>query len=180
MEKFIATFLIISFLSISCSRADTPRTSGILADTSSYTILPYDTTGKNLDIFNNCMPAELVVYEFAVIDTLLNVAVNRFNELDAQKQLDIWKKSYGADGAELSHFKINLKNYKRQYIIVVSDKEEKEVWVNCFKEDEDPANRNPNWRNEIMQADGGGMKYFQLKINLTTRHSSEIKINEFE
>jgi hypothetical protein len=63
--------------------------------------------------------------------------------------------------------------YYRQYVAVVNDRSEKEIWVNGFCDSLDKQ-----WRMEIVHVKDGGNCYFNMKINLTQRTCFEINVNE--
>ena len=70
---------------------------------------------------------------------------------------------------------INLDSYKRQYVGVINNKGEKEVWVNCFC-----RQGKIDWKKEIIMTADGGNCYFNLKINLTTGKYYNLQINSGE
>lgn len=65
----------------------------------------------------------------------------------------------------------DLSVYKRQYVPVINEKGEKEVWVNCF------CSKHPNWKTEIGIVTDGGSCYFNLIINLHTKMNTSLDIN---
>ena len=67
---------------------------------------------------------------------------------------------------------ISTAHYKRQYMVVLNKKGEKEVWVNCFC-----WNYGADWRNTIVSVDDGGNCFFNLKINLTKKEYYNFDIN---
>ena len=80
--------------------------------------------------------------------------------------IDSCIKEYNTNSNNLNN-KINLANYKRQYIPVLNTKGEKEVLVNCLCIDN---NNEYNWRQDIVRPFDGGICYFHFKINLN-KHS---------
>ncbi|MFC5269665.1 hypothetical protein [Adhaeribacter terreus] len=130
-------------------------------DTSKIAVIEFDQTG-NWPFDNSCKPISLSKNELIVIDSLLHICANNYN-----KQLEeIVKKSY----------KIDFKNYnyKLQYVAVVNNKGEKEVWINGFC---DPLDH--NWKKEIIHVKDGGNCFFNLKINLSTKSCSNISVNGY-
>ena len=62
--------------------------------------------------------------------------------------------------------------YKKQLVVVLNPKGEKEIWINCFC-----RVTNNNWKKEIILVDDGGNCFFSLKINLTKRVYYNLQIN---
>jgi hypothetical protein len=73
------------------------------------------------------------------------------------------------------YFTIDLKKmgYKRQYVCVISDNEEKIIFVNCFCK----SFTGNDWRRFLLQVDDGGRCYFSLKINLTKKKYFDFFVN---
>ncbi|UOQ51411.1 hypothetical protein [Hymenobacter cellulosivorans] len=75
------------------------------------------------------------------------------------------------------HLSIFLAEYRKQLVVSVNSKGVKTVWVNCFCESvyEDY----PNWKKEInpLDVNGGGLCYFNVRLNLTEGTWGKLDIN---
>lgn len=139
---------------------------------SDFVILPF-----NKDwywIFKNAKPTELTQSELIEIENILKTVVSENNE--RQKiNLKEHNEKYPKNKLKETGFEIKLKGKKRQYVPVINEKGEKEVWVNFFCSDWG----NDNWKNDIMMVHDGGNCYFNLKVNLTNKTYSELSINGY-
>jgi hypothetical protein len=113
-------------------------------DTTRFAIIRYDSTYYS--VFNNDKPAKFTVTDFLLAESILKSAVIENN--------------------------IDLKRYKRQYVAVINNKGEKEIWINFFCND-----WYMDWKKEIIIVKDGGDCFFNLKINLTTRKYYDLMIN---
>jgi hypothetical protein len=130
-------------------------------DTSVIAILPFDTT--QTWIFKECKQDILSTRDFEIIDALLTQCVNTYN-----KEQELRSK----ENKPVKIYLLDLKRHKRQYIAVVNDKGEREVWVNCFCRAWDR-----NWKKEIIIVEDGGVCYFNVKINLTNKKYYKLMVN---
>jgi len=167
--RLTCTFLILFYLGISltsCSQSNRdkvtiPNTKTIEIDTSSIAVISFDQQG-NWPFDNSYKPISLTESEIFEIETLMKACV-----LDYNKSLEEnLKESYSID---FKRYK-----YKRQYVAVLNNKGEKEIWVNAFCSTWDTR-----WKNEILLVHDGGNCYFNLKINLTTKKCFEIAVNGY-
>jgi hypothetical protein len=113
-------------------------------DTTRFAIIRYDST--YYAVFKNDKPATFCVTDFLLTDSILNGVIVKNN--------------------------IDLKRYKRQYVAVINNKGEKEIWINFFCNDCDK-----DWKKEIIIVKDGGDCFFNLKINLTTKKYYDFMIN---
>lgn len=141
-----------------------------LPDTALYAILPASPYIKY--IFPNAKPAELSQAELIRIDLLLTHCVAEANvkqEQEYQKAV----KAFPKLGINRKNYFINLPEYKRQLVAVITEKGEKEVWVNCFCGDI----KADYWRKQEVVVDDGGNCFFNLRINLSTSTCHDLIIN---
>ena len=139
---------------------------------SDFVVLPF-----NKDwywIFKNVKPTELTQSELIKIENILKIAVNENNE---RQKINLKKHNaeYPKNKWKETGFELKLKGKKRQYVPVINEKGEKEVWINFFCSDWG----NDNWKSDIMMVHDGGNCYFNLKVNLTTKSYSELSINGY-
>ena len=141
----------------------------ISVDTSSIAIIPFDTTYHWL--FKGAKQTELNASELKKIERMLTDSLMKYNS-EQRLQYEEISKKYPNETFSLSNFIIELDKYKRQYIPVINEQGEKEVWINCFC---------GNWgeigKTEILEVEDGGNCYFNLKINLTTKTIYDIMVN---
>lgn len=139
-------------------------------DTSRFAILNHDSI--RYKIFENGHATSLSQHDLREIERLLKECIDEYNE----KQ-EVFFKERKFQNPEISinlnDFIIDLKNYQRQYVAVKNEKGEKEVWVNCFCGSGTIPRKNP------VDVCDGGKCYFNLKINLTTRHHYELMVNGY-
>lgn len=141
----------------------------IRIDTSSIAIIEFDTTFHWL--FKNAKPAELNSEDLYQIEKILTDFLIKYNH-DLRVQFEDKANKYPNKSFNLSNFIIDLNKFKRQYIPVINDKGEKEVWINCFC-----GQWGANGRTEIFEVEDGGNCYFNLKINLTTAFIYDFIVN---
>ena len=139
---------------------------------SEFIILPYKNDWSW--IFNNVKPTELTQTELIEIENILEKAINENNE-NQRTELEIHNKNFPKDKWKETGFELTLKGKKRQYIPVINEKGEKEVWINFFCDDWG----NDYWKSDILIVHDGGNCYFNLKVNLTTESYSELSINGY-
>ena len=113
-------------------------------DTTRFAIIRYDST--YYAVFKNDKPATFTVTDFLLTDSILNGVIIKNN--------------------------IDIKRYKRQYVAVINNKGDKEIWINFFCNDWDK-----DWKKEIIIIKDGGDCFFYLKINLTTKTCYDFMIN---
>lgn len=122
-------------------------------DTSYYYIFP--ATSKTTDLSDK---------EIIECETLLKSFIVDYNA-QGLKRFDEMTKKYPNAKFDPEDFKIELKNYGRQYMTVISDKGDKMVYVNCFC--------NPthfNYRDKgLVQVDDGGNCFFNFKVDLNRK-----------
>jgi hypothetical protein len=102
--------------------------------------------------FKDCENTSVNKNELLEIEGILNECVNNYNTEHKSK--------------------LNLKKYKRQYVIVINKKGEKEVWINFLCDVE-----NINWKEDLVDVSDGGSCYFNLKINLATKSCYNFIVN---
>jgi hypothetical protein len=141
-------------------------------DTSNIAILPYDSTEfTHIMQFKNCKQTTLTNNDYSLIEKLLTQCIAEYN-LEQEKLFNEISSKHPDYNLNKKHFVIDLTQYKRQYIVVINDKGEKEVWINCF------CNTFiKGWRKEIIMVKDGGNCYFNLKINLTTEKYYDLSVN---
>jgi hypothetical protein len=125
----------------------------ISIDTSKIAILPYNST-QNIFI-NKCQETKLNNEDILTIESILKKCVDEYNFKEKTNNL-----------------RIDIKEYRRQYLAITNKKGEKEVWINCFCQ-----SINKNWKKEILKFSDGGACYFNFKINITQKNYYDLYVN---
>jgi hypothetical protein len=112
---------------------------------------PFDSTYRH---------GTLIQVDINSIDSLLIECISNYNN-----SLDSQHKQFSIDFND---------SYKRQLVIAINNKGEKEVWVNCFCRSW--GNR---WKKQIMLVSDGGTCYFNFKINLATKKYYDLGVNGY-
>ena len=128
-------------------------------DTSKYAVIsfnkltygPFDKSYKS---------AKLTAIEIDVIEDLLANCIAEYDSTQSK------------NGNSYNIIDLSKEKYKKQFVAVINNKGEKEVWINCFCDDWDKK-----WKTHILIVDDGGKCYFNLKINLTTKKYFDLQVN---
>ena len=137
-------------------------------DRKAIAILPYKT--NQIWMFKDRAQAKINDGDFATIDRILKECIYAYNIVQ-EKEFNKINNEHPEYNLRKENFVIDLKNYKRQYILATNLKGEKEVWINCF------CNTSKNWNQELIIVKDGGNCYFNLIINLTTEKYSTLSVN---
>lgn len=141
----------------------------IESDTSMVAVLPFDTT--QYWIFKKSKQTNLTMNDLIIIENVLTDCIAEYN-LKQKQQFNELKSNNIDSNLDIKYFVIDLERYKRQYMAVINDKGEKEVWVNCFCD-----SWGKNWRKERIIVKDGGNCYFNLKINIDTKKYYDFMVN---
>ncbi|KSA14159.1 hypothetical protein [Maribacter dokdonensis] len=125
-------------------------------------------------IFKNVKPTELTQSELIEIENILKIVVKENNEIQKTKLIQ-HNKTYPEYQRTKTGFELKLDGFKRQYVPVINDKGQKEVWINFFCDDFGIE----YWKTDLVQVDDGGNCFFNLKINLETKEYYELSINGY-
>jgi hypothetical protein len=173
----ITIIVAVLLSSISCEQASTTSTNQhyITMETTeqpdtTIAILPYIPV-HHWTFTNAKKEASLTTDDMQEIEQLLKKCIDNYNP-QQEKEYQKFISKFPGGTLTKNDFVIDLKRYKRQYIAIINDKGEKEVWINCFCHTWDT-----NWRKELILVDDGGNCYFNLKINLTTKKYYDFSVN---
>lgn len=125
-------------------------------------------------IYKNPQPASLNNSEIDTIELILNRVVFE-NNIKQEELLKNHNKKYPNNKWTKTRFELDLKDKKRQYIAVINEHGEKEVWVNLFCD----SFEGEDWKTELIFVEDGGNCYFNVKINLEKNTYSELMINGY-
>ena len=123
-------------------------------------------------IFKNVKPTELTQSELIEIEEILKTVILENNK-EQKIELIEHNKKYPEYQQTETGYELELDGYKRQYVPVINEKGEKEVWINFFCD----GFGADNWKTEIVQVEDGGNCYYNIKINLETKEHYELGIN---
>jgi hypothetical protein len=165
-------FTFISFYAISCTQISKEEIVGKpLVDTSMVAIIPYDSTTQW--VFEDGKPTELINSDLDKIEKVLEACINEYN-ITQQKRYNEDKAKYPDYHLWKEDYIIDLKRFKRQYVVSINAKGEKEVYVNCVCDAS-----HINWKKYILIAKDmeGGNCFFNLKINITKETYYDLMVN---
>ena len=153
-ENLLFLLLTISSFGVFSQSPTAPAAPIRKVDTNIYVMLPYD---------SSAMMAMNWRYRNARRASLTRLEVD-----DLESIVDSAYLSFTKDSTVYLHNLFPLSIYRRQYVAVITEKGEKEVWVNFICGDFG------HWRNSPVIVDDGGKCYFQLFINLTRRRAYDL------
>jgi len=140
-------------------------------DESEYTILPFSENENYF--FKNAKPATLSNEELILIEKLFQKMRIEFNERQAKAIAKYNQEKPNNYQLKKTDFELKTEGFKRQYLPVLNQKGEKEVWINFFCHDFD----DDIWKTSILNVADGGNCYYNLKINLATKEVYHLRIN---
>ena len=172
MVKLLTAFVVILIIT-SChsvkrenKKVGTETLQNVQFDTSIIAIIPFDTS--YYWIFKNCKTVSLTTNDIKKIEQLLPKGI----KTEQEKRFQMFRNKFPDDEISKKDFVIKLRKYQRQYVAVINDKGEKEVWINCFCE-----TLGDDWRKIIISVDDGGKCFFNIKMNLTKGIFYEFYVN---
>lgn len=182
-------FIFIIILFISCSETDTANVRAtnselistdtinqplqiLLLDTSKYSILTKQ-SDVEFAFHKNCKIDTLNFADLQFIEKKLLHSIDSFN-IEGKKRIDKRQKELGPSvKIDRNNFIIDTSKYKFQIISAMNDKNEREVWINAFCDD-----NKRNWRTEIIVTKDGGICYFTSVISLTKKRTIYFEVND--
>jgi hypothetical protein len=176
--KILILVLLISISSCNRYKKETEITSSeqiiseLAIDKGEYVIIPFKQ--EWYWIFKNSKQTDLTQSDLNEIEGILQIAVKENN--DSQKlYLEKHNMEYPKHQWTETRFELKLNGFRRQYVPVINESGEKEIWVNFFCNNW----QSEKWKTEIIDVDDGGNCFFNLKINLTTKKYSDLRINGY-
>ncbi len=164
-HRFIFTSILILFLSSCLQNKSKGKFDKSNAgqktefSRSDFTVIEFDS--KWYWIYRNATPATLSDDEILLVEKILKTVVEKNND--------------SRDEKTASRFSIELQGYKKQYVPIINQKGENEVWANMFCSDFEAE----YWKTEIVNVEDGGNCFWNVKINLTTGEYYELSINGY-
>jgi hypothetical protein len=144
---------LVIFFSLFCNSLYGNAQNKIPVDTNNITIIPVDTTDKWQPRFKISKTAELTIEDFREVEILLTKCL-KTNDRN-----------------------LDLEKYKRQYVVYINLKGEKEVYVNCFCSGNN--NEFSYWKKHLVEVLDGGECFFNVTVNLTTHKYGFLYINGY-
>lgn len=169
MVKYLITTAVVVLY---FNTAFAQKTNMKIFNDTNYAIIPY--TNNYTQIFENGTPTSLESNDLKTIEKCLYATVTDYNQKRLAEFKKYKKQNPNYTGKEEDVI-INLKYYKIQLMPVIPRVElkgSKMVWINCFC-----STYSSNWKENIIQAKGGGKCYFNLKINLSTKQYYDFIVN---
>lgn len=160
--KLILFYCFLGLNSISRSNGATNlqcRVNKFSISTNTTKIVFFSSNKTREDKFRNSQASILSKTEIDLVEKILNTCVNQFNRQESKF-------------LKLKGPVIKISGYSRQYVVALTKNGDKQVWVNCFCNEQDDK-----WRKQIVFVFDGGPYYFNLKINVTTRKWYELIVN---
>ncbi|WP_111710325.1 hypothetical protein [Lutibacter citreus] len=137
---------------------------------SNFTILPFDQSWHW--VFKNVKPTELTQTEIDEIELILEKVITENNQ-NQKENLKKHNEKYPKYQWKETGFELDLnKGYYRQYVPVINENGEKEVWINFFC-----STMKDNWKTDLVMVHDGGNCFFNIKVNLTKKNYSDLRIN---
>jgi len=175
----IIVFISVVFFLLSCGQNQNKeknkrieqniKSKKIQLDTSIIAILPYDTT--QYWIFKNAKQSDLSLTELKEVEKILTDCIEKYN-IEQKQRFEKLNKQHPEYNFDINQFIIDIKRYKRQYIPIVNNKGQKEVWINCFCD-----TFGMNWKKEQIDVMDGGNCFFNLKVNIDKKEYFDFMVN---
>jgi hypothetical protein len=143
---------VISLILLSCNN-----------DNPNIAVLP-DSGGQN--------KLHLTDEEMVLVDSLTQESVNNENRL-VRYYYKGWKLKDPGMTSQMSDFLIDLKDYKRQYVISLDKNGHKIVYVNCLCS----VDNMEDWKRQEIVVRDGGICFFNVKVNLFLKTYFEFNVN---
>lgn len=138
---------------------------------SKFSVLDFNQWKDVIHSSKTCRAAELEDSDFLVVELILQRSVDNYNK-NKPRLNKYGMPYYRTFGIIDSKSKIDLKQYKRQYIAYHNKNGKKLVFVNCFCETYDN-----NWQIEFVNMMDGGECFFHVTINLSSRRYTNFNVN---
>jgi len=143
-------YFLIFILFFSCNQKENINSNFKKCNDKSFTF--FDDNEKVVDYFINNRDKILTCDEEKLINqTIENIIAENFSDKS--------KKS---------------KQYSKQCIVKINKNGEKEVWVNCFFNNDFSVS---DWKQNILQVEDGGEYFFNFKINISNKKYYKLIIN---
>jgi hypothetical protein len=138
-------------------------------DSLNYTIIQLDSTNNWIN--RKAKTANLSLEEIEEVELLMKKCITEYNR-EQEAQFEKMKRDLPKLKLKKEDFLISLDNYYRQYVPMINEKGEKEIWINCFCADFDTE-----WKNQLILVDDGGNCFFNLMINLDGMSFYDLMVN---
>ena len=155
------------------SFSQTTKTHTLFKDKSKFVILQDKSQIESI-FSKNYKLTTLIKSDYVIIEDLFIPVIDSFNIKGEKRMRELARPYIKIDRNE---FIIDTSRYKFQIIAVINHKGEKSVWINAFCNDHNMNWHNMSGKKNIVLVDDGGICYFNLTINLTTKKLLSFIIN---
>lgn len=176
--RYWVSVSILGLLVISCtqnrgsSSSSEKEVESFGLDSTSYVVLDFEPEDSRL--FEGGRKTTLIETELIEIEEILSNLVEKHN-WEETKRLNERNAEYPEDKWEETGYELVLEGKRRQYLPVINESGEKEVWINFFCDDFGAE----DWKNQIVEVNDGGNCYFDVKINLTQKTYYDLMVNGY-
>lgn len=155
MTRYSFLFLIILSLNFSFSFGQSST-----VDTNLYTdtIAILDYNESEFPFLKNCTQANVSGDEIFVAEILLQKFISEYNKEQTRQYNSFTPEQQNGHILLL----LDIKSFRRQYVPIINQSGEKEIWVNCFCNSLDK-----DWKKEVIKPSGERMCNFKIMLNLT-------------
>jgi hypothetical protein len=164
MTRHLFLLPIIFLLNLSFSFGQSsPVDTNINTDT--IAILNYNE--GEFPFLKNCTQVNVSSDEVFVAETLLQKFISEYNKEQTRQYNSFTPEQ------QKGHilFLLDLKSFRRQYVPVINQSGEKEIWVNCFCNSLDK-----DWKKEVIKSSGERMCNFKIMLNLTLNKYHDFRL----
>lgn len=170
LSIFSIAVLVIIAQNFVMGIADSTHYEILNVDRSRIAVLPNDTS--DFWIFPAGSPTVLIKDDFQKIEQLLDSTIDNYNVNQNLRYKEMVAK-YPKLKVDKDQFVIDFSRYRRQYVAIINQNGDKEVWINCFCN----SFQTNNWHSQKIEVIDGGNCFFHLKINLTKRLIYNFSVN---
>ena len=164
MTRYLFLFFIVFSLNLSYSFGQNTAVD-INLDTQTIAILNYNES--EFPFLKNCSQANLTNDEIVVADTLLQKFIGEYNKEQTRQYNSFTPEQQKGHILLL----LDLNKFRRQYVPVINQSGDKEIWVNCFCN-----NMGKDWKREVIKSSGERMCNFKIMLNLTQSKSYNFRL----
>lgn len=162
-KYFLLLVLVFSFTFSFCFGQTTT------VDTGNIAILKYYQT--KFPFLKNCNQTNISSADYILAEDILRKFINEFNEVQTMQFNSFTEEQQNGHTLLL----LDLNRFKRQYVPIINQYGEKEIWINCFCNSVDR-----DWRKEVIKSSGERMCNFKIMVNLTLNKYYDFKLLPFK
>ena len=157
MERNLLTLFIAFSLSLSFSFGQSTAAD---PNYNPQTIAILNYNDSEFPFLKNCSHVNLTTADMLLADTLLVKFIDEYNK-EQTRQFNSFTREQQKGHILLL---LDLNKFRRQYVPIINQSGDKEIWVNCFC-----TNMGKDWKKELIKSSGERMCNFKMMLNLTLR-----------